>query len=135
MIIDKRFLSNQGDTLNLNIIKWSIDVKSLLAFREDLNREDGLTQEELEQGCLKVVLFLKDLEENSLIDKYFELAKADLGEEVILNFYKNIKKDEINKARDKAIAEILYNEKVFSNNFNDRALISTFLASDTHCKR
>lgn len=89
---------------------------------------EDFTQEELNKGLEAVKEILAN--ERELLKEYFLMFSEASTKEASLRYAKEFKKDEINKARDLAIAEILYNEKVFFNNFSDRALISTFLASD-----
>ncbi|TKX29517.1 DUF4376 domain-containing protein [Campylobacter estrildidarum] len=92
----------------------------------DKNNEfiDDITQDELNKGLEAVKEILAN--ENELLKEYFLMFKEVSTQEASLKYAKEFKKDEIDKARDKAIeGGVSFKDKIFQSSEKDRNLLTS----------
>lgn len=134
-----RIISNNGviyQNLTVSIIKDHIYcVKQIFAvirddrelrFNDDFSFINDLTQDELNAGLESVKQVLINENETELLKQYFEIFCQVSSEDVKLQYTKEFKKDEINKARDLAIeGGVSYKNKIFQSSEKDRNLLTS----------
>ncbi|TKX30491.1 DUF4376 domain-containing protein [Campylobacter estrildidarum] len=125
------------NSLSVSIISDLIkSVKTLVAIVSDdrkLNYKDNgffkefiddITQDELNKGLEVVKEILAN--ERELLKEYFLMFKEVSTEEASLKYAKEFKKDEIDKARDKAIeGGVSFKDKIFQSAEKDRNLLTS----------
>lgn len=97
-----------------------------LKFNDDFTFIDDLTQDEINAGLEAVKEVLINANETELLKEYFSMFCQVSSEDVKLQYTKEFKKDEINKARDLAIeGGVSYKNKIFQSAEKDRNLLTS----------
>lgn len=135
MFISKK---NNSKYININvndIYFHTKQLKSLIAkvsddrelrVNDDFTFIDDLTQDEINAGLEAVKQVLINANETELLKEYFSMFCQVSSEDVKLQYSKEFKKDEINKARDLAIeGGVSYKNKIFQSAEKDRNLLTS----------
>lgn len=139
MIIAKKTLSDQG-ILNSDVIKWAIEVETVLAKLDRpltidtsrtiefiVNYIDDITPEEIQAGTQAVKEYCIS---NNLMDLYYEYVLVISDESEKLNILKEKKKFEIQTKRDAALESgFTFKEHTFQTREKDKLNINGMTAN------
>lgn len=139
MIIAKKTLSDQG-ILNSDVIKWAIEVETVLAKLDRpltidtsrtiefiVNYIDDITPEEIQAGTQAVKEYCIS---NNLMDLYYEYVLVISDESEKLNILKEKKKFEIQTKRDAALESgFTFKEHTFQTREKDKLNINGMAAN------
>ena len=136
MIVTKNN-GTQYTSLNREIIDFHIENNLILAF---VDRQlqfkkiseyesifvDDISQDEINAGFEKVKELLLNANEIDLLKKYFSIFCEVCTQEAKIKYAKEIKKEEIQKAKDKDIKSgVSYKGKIFQSEEKDRNLLTS----------
>ncbi|UZV39925.1 hypothetical protein OIBDGNHJ_00055 [Campylobacter phage PC22] len=97
-----------------------------LRVKDDYTFIDDLTQDELNAGLEEVKKVIRTSNETELLKEYFSMFCQVSSEDAKLKYAKEFKKDEIDKAKNKAIeGGVSYKDKIFQSAEKDRNLLTS----------